>query len=126
MTTIHANSPRECISRLETLVLMAGVDLPVLIVRKQIASSIHMIVQAARLRDGSRKITHITEVLGMEGDTVVLQDLFSFKDWGDGPDGKIEGVHEPSGLRPHCDAVLKQHGFDLPASIYMKSQPVFR
>jgi pilus assembly protein CpaF len=126
MTTIHANSPRECISRLETLVLMAGVDLPVLIVRKQIASSIHMIVQAARLRDGSRKITHITEVLGMEGDTVVLQDLFSFKDWGDGPDGKIEGAHEPSGLRPHCEPVLKQHGFELPASIYMRSQPVFK
>ena len=126
MTTVHANSPRECISRLETLVLMAGEDLPLLIVRKQIASSIELIVQAARVRDGSRKITHITEVQGMEGDTVVLQDLFTFKDWGDGPDGKIEGAHESTGMRPHFEKELKRHGFHLPASIYMKSQPVFK
>ena len=126
MTTVHANSPRECISRLETLVLMAGEDLPLLIVRKQIASSIELIVQAARVRDGSRKITHITEVQGMEGDTVVLQDLFTFKDWGDGPDGKIEGAHESTGMRPHFEKELKRHGFNLPASIYMKSQPVFK
>lgn len=126
MTTIHANSPRECISRLETLVLMAGVDLPVLIVRKQIASSIHLIVQAGRLRDGSRKITHITEVMGMEGDNVVMQDLFRFSDWGDTPDGKIEGAHEATGIRPTFDAALKQHGFNLPPNIFMKPQQVFK
>jgi pilus assembly protein CpaF len=126
MTTIHANAPRECISRLETLVLMAGVDLPVLIVRKQIASSIHLIVQAARLRDGSRKITHITEVLGMEGDNVVMQDIFTFEDWGDAPDNKIEGAHEATGIRPQCDAALKQYKFNLPPAIFMKNQPVFK
>jgi pilus assembly protein CpaF len=126
MTTIHANSPRECISRLETLVLMAGVDLPLMIVRKQIATSIHLIVQAARLRDGSRKITHVTEVLGMEGDTVVMQDIFRFEDWGDTPDGKVEGSHEPQGIRPRCESEFKRHGYNLPPSIFMKGQPVFK
>ena len=126
MTTVHSNSARECLSRMETLVLMAGMDLPIFIVRKQIASSIHMIVQAARLRDGSRKVIQITEILGMEGDTVVLQDLFMFNDWGDGPDGKIEGAHESTGLRPHCGVELKRHGFDLPASMFMKGSNVFK
>jgi pilus assembly protein CpaF len=124
MTTIHANSPRECLSRLETLVLMAGVDFPVHIIRKQITSSIHMIVQAARMRDGSRKVTQVTEILGMEGDTVVLQDLFVFKDYGDGPDGKIEGEHESSGLRPSFEPELRRYGFDLPASMFMKGDLV--
>lgn len=126
MTTVHANSPREAISRLETLVLMAGMDLPVYIIRKQISTSIHLIVQASRLRDGSRKITHITEIMGMEGETVVLQDLFLFKDWGDGPDGKIEGIHESTGLRPSFEAELKRYGFQLPASMFLNKERVFR
>ncbi len=126
MTTVHSNSPRECISRLETLVLMAGMDLPLFIVRKQIASSVHLVVQAARLRDGSRKVTHITEIMGMEGDTVILQDLYVFNDWGDTPDGKIEGAHEPTGLRPSFGVELKRHGYDLPASLFMKKNPVFK
>lgn len=122
MTTVHANSPRECVSRLETLVLMAGMDLPLAIVRKQIASSIHMIVQAARLRDGSRKITHITEILGMEGDTVIMQDLFKFVETGDGPRGKLIGVHETTGIRPVCTPELKRHGFSLPSAMFMRKQ----
>jgi pilus assembly protein CpaF len=126
MTTVHANSPRECLSRLETLVLMAGMDLPLFIVRKQIASSVHLIVQAARLRDGSRKVTHITEIVGMEGDTVVMQDLYVFNDWGDSPDGKVEGAHESTGLRPQAEKELKRHGFDLPASMFMKGSAVFK
>jgi pilus assembly protein CpaF len=120
MTTIHANSPRDCISRLETLVLMAGVDLPVLIVRKQIASAIHLIVQASRLRDGSRKVTHITEILGMEGENVTMQDVFMFYDEGDDGDGKVLGFHGPTGIRPACDGVLKQYGFSLPGSMFMR------
>ncbi len=120
MTTIHANSPRDCISRLETLVLMAGVDLPLITVRKQIASAIHMIVQAGRLRDGSRKVTNITEVLGMEGETVVLQDIYQFFDEGDGPDGKVIGYHGPTGVRPSCDSVFKQYGFNLPPTMFIK------
>ena len=120
MTTIHANTSRDCISRLETLVLMAGVDLPLTSVRKQIASAIHMIVQASRMRDGSRKVTNITEILGMEGETVILQDIYKFVDEGDGPDGKILGYHGPTGVRPDSDSVFKQYGFNLPPSMFMK------
>ncbi len=120
MTTIHANSPRDCISRLETLVLMAGVDLPLTSVRKQIASAIHMIVQAARLRDGSRKVTNITEILGMEGETVIMQDIYKFFDEGDGPDGKVMGYHGPTGVRPENDSIFKQYGFNLPPTMFMR------
>jgi pilus assembly protein CpaF len=119
MTTIHSNSPRDCISRLETLVLMAGVELPLITVRKQIASAINLIVQAARLRDGSRKVTRITEIAGMEGDNVTMQDVFCFFDEGD-EDGKVVGYHGPAGIRPGCDPVLRQHGFNLPGSLFMK------
>ena len=121
MTTIHANSPRDCISRLETLVLMAGVDFPIQVVRKQIASAIHLIVQASRLRDGSRKVTHITEVQGIEGDTPTLSDIFSYVEKGE-KDGKVFGQHEAAGLRPKYDPILKRYGFDLPASMYMKPE----
>ncbi len=119
MTTIHANSARDCISRLETLVLMAGADLPLITVRRQIASAIHMIVQASRLRDGSRKVTGISEIVGMEGETVVLQEIFKFFDEGDTSEGKIKGYHGPTGVRPTCDAVFKQYGFNLPGSMFM-------
>ena len=121
MTTIHSNSPRDCISRLETLVLMAGVDLPVQTIRSQIASAISLIVQASRLRDGSRKVTRVTEVLGLEGANVVMQDIFIFHDDGDKPDGTVNGYHTATGMRPNCDSILKQNGFTLPASIFMKA-----
>ncbi len=120
MTTIHANSPRDCLSRLETLVLMAGVDMPMATIRRQIASAIHMIVQATRLRDGSRKVTQITEILGMEGENIVMQDLYKFFDEGDNLDGSVNGYHGPTGMRPDCDDVLKRHGFNLPPSMFMK------
>jgi pilus assembly protein CpaF len=119
MTTIHANAPRDCLSRLETLVLMAGVDLPLTVVRKQIASAINLIVQASRLRDGSRKVTQITEVQGIEGDTIVLTDIYRFNDQGDGPDGKIQGKHEGCGMRPNCLKSFKQYGYELPPSVFM-------
>jgi pilus assembly protein CpaF len=120
MTTIHANSPRDCLSRLETLVLMAGVDIPMVTIRRQIASAIHMIVQASRLRDGSRKVTQVTEVLGMEGENIVTQDLFRFYDEGDDLDGSVSGYHGATGMRPDCDDILKRHGFNLPPSMFMK------
>jgi pilus assembly protein CpaF len=123
MTTIHSNSPRDCISRLETLVLMAGVEMPMITIRKQIASAINLIVQASRLRDGSRKVTQVTEVLGMEGENVVMQDLFQFYDEGDDPDSKVLGYHGSTGMRPNCDATLKRYGFELPASMFMKGPP---
>ncbi|HDQ71301.1 MAG TPA: CpaF family protein [Chloroflexi bacterium] len=123
MTTIHSNSPRDCISRLETLVLMAGVEMPMITIRQQIASAIDLIVQASRMRDGSRKVTQITEILGMEGENVVMQDLFLFYDEGDNQEGKVLGYHGSTGMRPHCDATLKRHGFELPASMFMKGSP---
>ncbi len=100
MGTIHANNPREAISRLENMIAMGGFNLPAKTVREQIASAIHVIVQTQRLRDGSRRITHVTEVMGMEGDVVTLQDLFTYEIVGEDKNGKIIGRHKPSGLRP--------------------------
>jgi pilus assembly protein CpaF len=121
MTTIHSNSPRDCISRLETLVMMAGVELPLISIRKQIASAIHMIVQASRLRDGSRKVTEITEIIGMEGETPIMQEIYKFYDEGDTSDGKVDGYHGPTGVRPSADSVFKRYGYNLPPSMFMKS-----
>lgn len=119
MTTIHANSPRDCISRLETLVLMSGVDLPLQVVRTQIAKAINMVVQINRMRDGSRKVTYVTEIQGIEGDTPVLTDIFKFIEKGE-ENGKVIGEHEPAGLRPKCEVTLKNYGFNLPPSMFMK------
>ena len=120
LTTIHANNPRDTISRLETLVLMAGMDLPLSVVRKQIVSAVDMIVQQSRLRDGSRKIINITEIAGMEGDTVVMQDLFRFEERGE-DDGKVIGEYVPGGMRPACEDRLKIHGFNFPPAVFMPS-----
>ena len=119
LTTIHANSPRDTMSRLETLVLMAGMDLPIQIISKQIASAINLVVQLSRMRDGTRKITQITEILGTEGDTIVMQDIFKFEDKGE-QDGKVVGSFEPGGLRSHYDDRLKIHGFKLSPKMFMK------
>jgi pilus assembly protein CpaF len=101
LSTIHANSPRDCIARLETLVLMAGMELPLRAIREQVSSAIDVIIQIQRLRDGSRRVTHVTEVIGMEGDTVVLQDAFTFDyEAGFAPDGRHLGVARATGLRP--------------------------
>lgn len=121
LTTVHANSPRDTISRLETLVMMAGMDMPLSVVRQQIVSAVDLIVQQARLRDGTRKVTNITEVAGLEGEVVVLQDIFKFTDEGDGPDGKVKGDFAPGGMRPNCEQRLKNHGFSLPATMFMQS-----
>lgn len=100
MGTIHANNPRECISRIENMIAMGGYTLPAKTVREQIAGAVNVIVQASRLRDGSRKITHVTEVVGMEGDVVTLQDLFLYEIQGEDAQGKIVGRHRFTGLRP--------------------------
>jgi pilus assembly protein CpaF len=104
LTTIHANSPRDTLSRLETLVLMSGVDLPQRAIREQIASAIHLIVQQSRIRDGSRRITNITEVVGREGDTITLQDVFLFEETGVDGNGRIQGKLSPTGIRPNAMA----------------------
>ncbi len=101
LTTGHANTPRDMLSRLETMVLMAGMDLPVRAIREQISSALDVIVQQSRLRDGSRKITHITEVLSMEGDVIVLQDLYRFEQTGIDKHGKVQGHFRATGIRPH-------------------------
>ncbi|MFQ5419184.1 MAG: CpaF family protein, partial [Anaerolineae bacterium] len=113
------------ISRLETLVLMAGMDLPLSVVRKQIVSAVDLIVQQARLRDGSRKVVNITEIAGMEGETVVMQDIFRFNEEGE-KDGKVLGDFVPGGGRPMCEQRLKNHGFHLPATMFLSSSSMRR
>lgn len=120
LTTVHANTPRDTISRLETLVLMAGMDLPINVVRKQIVSAVDLIVQQARLRDGQRKVTAITELAGLEGDTPVMQDIFKFEETGE-IEGKVQGQFVPGGMRPNCEQRLKNHGFNLPSTMFMGS-----
>jgi pilus assembly protein CpaF len=119
LTTLHANAPRDAISRLETLTLMAGLDFPLKVIREQIASAVELIVQQARLRDGTRRITQITEVAGMEGDMVVLQDLFKFTEEGVDKDGKVIGQMRPTGLRPLFTPKLEAAGFNLPPEIFL-------
>jgi pilus assembly protein CpaF len=119
LTTVHANSPRDSLARLETLTLMAGYDLPVRAIREQIASAVDVIVQLTRLRDGTRRVTHITEVQGMEGDTIVLQDLFMF-DFGMGVDehGKFSGYLKSIGIRPKFTDHLLDYGIKLPNELF--------
>ena len=118
LTTLHANSPRDALPRLETLVLMAGMDLPLKVVRQQIASAVDLIVQQTRLKDGSRKVTAITEVAGMEGDTVVLTDVFKFEQTGVTSDGKVQGELKPTGIRPLFSPRLEAAGFKLGADVF--------
>jgi len=118
LTTGHANAPRDMLSRLETMVLMAGMDLPVRAIREQISSAIDVIVQQSRLRDGSRKLTYITEVLGMEGDVIVLQDIFRFEQTGIDKQGKVQGYFRATGIRPHFIDKLIAAGQILPEGIF--------
>lgn len=119
LTTLHANTPRDALSRMETMVLMAGMDLPLKVVRQQIASAVDLIIQQTRLKDGARKVTAITEVVGMEGDTVVLTDIFKFEQTGVGPNGKVLGELKPTGIRPVFGPKLDASGIKLGAEIYM-------
>ena len=119
LTTLHANSPRDAISRMETMVLMAGMDLPLKVVRQQISSAVDLIIQQSRLKDGSRKVTAITEVVGMEGDVVVLTDIFKFEQTGMGENGKILGELKATGIRPIFSPRLEAAGLKLGAEIFM-------
>ncbi len=118
LTTLHANSPRDALSRLETLCLMAGVELPVGVIREQVASALDLIVQQSRLTDGTRKITSITEVSGMEGQTIVMTDIFKFEKTGTTPDGKVIGELKPTGIRPFFTPRLEQSGFKLGPEVF--------
>jgi pilus assembly protein CpaF len=121
LTTGHANSPRDMLSRLETMVLMAGMDLPIRAIREQISSAIDLIIHQSRLRDGSRRITHITEVQGMEGDVIVLQDLFNYIQTGVDQDGKVKGEFKPSGMRPKFIERLEISGYKLSTEVFTKN-----
>ncbi|MGH8867320.1 MAG: CpaF family protein [Actinomycetes bacterium] len=123
LTTVHSNSPRDSLSRLETMVLMAGVDLPVRAIREQVASAIDLIVHQQRLKDGTRRITHVSEVVGMEGEVITLQDLFLF-DYRMGTDehGRFRGAQKSTGLRPRFLDKLLDAGIQVPTSIFAFEQ----
>lgn len=118
LTTIHANNPRDGVARLETMVMMAGYDLPIKAIRQQLSSAVNVIIQANRLQGGPRRVTHITEITGMEGETVVMQDIFRFVQEGIGEDGKAYGHFASTGVRPSFMHRLEQAGVRLPASTF--------
>lgn len=118
LSTLHANSPRDCISRLETMVMMAGMELPVKAIREQIASAVDIIIHQSRLSDGSRKITHITEVVGMESDIITLQDIFIFEQTGVDERGRVQGQHRATGIKPNCLEKLRAAGIVIPDELF--------
>ena len=119
MTTIHSNGPRDALRRIETMVMMAGMDLPLRAIREQVASSIELIVHLERLKDGTRKIVRVSEVQGMESDTVVMQDIFMFDQTGFA-NGKVQGTQKATGLRPGFMPKLVASGIELPESVFAK------
>jgi pilus assembly protein CpaF len=118
LTTVHANTPRDAISRIETLVLMAGMDLPLKVVRQQISSAVDLIVQQTRLKDGQRKVTAVTEVAGMEGDIIILSDIFKYIQTGVSSEGQVVGEVSATGIRPNFTPRLEAAGFKLTADIF--------
>ncbi|MGY9038649.1 MAG: CpaF family protein [Rhodobacterales bacterium] len=118
MTTIHANSARDGVSRLENMIAMAGIEMPLKAVRSQISSAVNLIVQASRLQDGSRRMTSITEITGMEGDVISMQEIFRYQRVGLTPENKIIGHFTGTGVRSHFSERFKMWGYDLPSSIY--------
>ena len=117
MSTGHSNSPRDMLSRVETMVLMAGVDLPLRAIREQIASAVDLIVHQSRLKDGTRRVTSITEVQGMEGDVIVMQEVFTFEQTGI-VEGQIQGVLRPTGIRPKFTEKFEVQGISLPPALF--------
>ena len=124
MTTVHANSPRDAFSRLETMVMMASQHVPDKVIRQQLASAIHIVVHCARLSDGTRKVTGIAEVVGVENDLVEMQDIFEFERTGISPRGKVLGSFRASGNRPLCLDRLKSYGIHLSGSIFQETHEV--
>ncbi len=125
MTTIHANSARDGVSRLENMIAMAGMEMPIKAVRNQIASAVNLIVQASRLQDGSRRMVSITELTGMEGDVISMQEVFRFQRTGLTPENKILGHFTATGVRSHYSERFRMWGYDLPAEIFEPSIPGF-
>lgn len=125
LTTLHSNSPRDTLARLETMVLMAGMDLPLRAIREQIASAIDLIVHQERMRDGSRRVVNITEVVGMEGEVIVTQDLFAFEQTGY-DEGRVQGELRPTGIRPRFTPRLEAANIFLPPTLFGYERSLFR
>jgi pilus assembly protein CpaF len=119
MTTLHSNGPRDTLARLETMVMMAGVELPHRAIREQIASAVDLIVHQERMFDGSRKVTHVSEVQGMEGDVIILQDLFRFEQVGLAR-GKVQGQLRSTGIRPKFEIKLARHGVKIDDALFAR------
>ena len=124
LTTVHANSPRDAVARLETMAMMANLNLPEKAVRRQIASAVSLVIQISRFNDGTRRVTHMTEITGMEDDVVSMQDVFVFEKQGVGPDGRVLGAFTPTGIRPKFAEKLKASGIAVPASMFEHSVSV--
>ena len=120
MTTLHANTPRDAQARLETMIMMAGMDLPIKAMRQQISSAVDLIIQANRLQGGPRKVTHITEVMGMEQDMIIMQDIFRFKQLGIDQNGRANGQFEATGVRPSFVQRLESSGTKLPSNLFQE------
>ena len=118
LTTIHANSPRDALYRLDTMVAMANLNIPERAVRQQVASAINLVVQVTRLSDGTRKVTAITEITGMEEDVITMQDIFLFERTGMRADGKVKGAFRATGIRPKCASGWRRPGFRLPTEMF--------
>ena len=118
LTTIHANAPRDALTRLETMVAMANLNIPESAIRRQVASALDMIIQVSRMSDGTRKVINVSEVVGMEGDVVTMQDIFEFRKTGIGEKGEVLGEFLPSGIRPRLSERLLAAGIRLPAGIF--------
>jgi pilus assembly protein CpaF len=121
LTTIHANSPRDAVARMETMAMMANLNLPEKAVRRQIASAITIVIQVSRFNDGTRRVTHLTEITGMEEDVVSMQDIFVFERHGISPDGRVLGTFTATGIRPKFADKLKASGITVPASFFEHS-----
>jgi pilus assembly protein CpaF len=124
LTTVHANTPRDALARIETMVAMGNMNLPERAVRQQIASAIQVVVQQTRLSDGSRKVTSISEITGMEGDVITMQEIFLFEKMGITQDGKVIGRFRASGVRPKCCERLRASGIHLPSDMFSGSTEV--
>jgi pilus assembly protein CpaF len=117
LTTVHANTPRDALSRLETMIQMTGMRLSERAMRQQVASALDIVLQVARLSDGTRRVTSISEITGMEGDTITMQEIFQFERTGIDPAGKVIGRFRPTGIRPRFAEKLKAYGLQLPRTI---------
>jgi pilus assembly protein CpaF len=123
ITTLHANTPRDALGRLETMISMANLGIPERAMRQQIASAVDIVIQASRLSDGTRKVMSIAEIVGMEGEIITMQEIFVYERMGIDENGKVIGRFRPTGIRPRFADRLKAHGIELPASLFVDTPP---